>query len=289
MFNFFQNIFGAVISAMASVIIAVGLVSVPEIPKQPLQIEQPREEIIVDKVESRKADQKNEKQSSLSKPIISEKQIKEIKQSEKEYSKTIPKQETTTAEKRRGMEETKKHEIQTLLQEFIDNPPRESFLSLCDKANQVEIPNTEKTILSSDRSTTITVPYTMFDVMRCEFINNQHYSLIDITQELFQWDKKDDDSDNLRIRKIEYNKQIRKVLASGKFVIVEKTVIPHISNLTKHLITEGKEYSLTFLIYNPIIRAVGLLGNPNSAILMNGNADISFFGETLFANVSSSE
>lgn len=49
MFDFFQNIFGKVISLMASVIIAVGLVSVaPEEPKQPLPSEQQKGEIILE-------------------------------------------------------------------------------------------------------------------------------------------------------------------------------------------------------------------------------------------------
>lgn len=48
MFDFFQNIFGKIISLTASAIIAVGLVSVPEIPKQPLPLEQPKEEVVLE-------------------------------------------------------------------------------------------------------------------------------------------------------------------------------------------------------------------------------------------------
>ena len=50
--DFFQNIFGKVISLMASVIIAVGLVSVPEVPEPP-QIEEPEKEVVVEKIEKK--------------------------------------------------------------------------------------------------------------------------------------------------------------------------------------------------------------------------------------------
>ena len=104
--------------------------------------------------------------------------------------------------------------------------------------------------------------------------------------ELFQWETKDDDSDTLRIRKIEYDKRIRAILTLGKFVIVEKALIPSINNLTGHLITEGENYVFSFWIYNPTIRAAGLLKDPNSTRLLK-NGDLSFFGETLSAVVTS--
>lgn len=52
MFDFFQNIFSKVISLMASVIIAVGLVSVPEVPEQLLPIEQPKEEVVIEEIDN---------------------------------------------------------------------------------------------------------------------------------------------------------------------------------------------------------------------------------------------
>jgi len=269
---------------MASAIIAVGLVSVQEVPKNALQIEQieekqiekvsipveqNREKIKIPAAENKNREQpENVVQNNLPKPIISETKQRKIKSGD--------------------MGDKKREEIQTLLQEFTDNPTRASFLNLCSKANLVEIPNTGKTILSPDRTTTITIPSTMFDIMKCELINNQHYSLINIVPELFQWETKDDDSDTLRIRKIEYDKRIRAILILGKFVIVEKALIPSINNLTGHLITEGENYVFSFWIYNPTIRAAGLLKDPNSARLLD-NDDLSFFGEILFANVSSSE
>lgn len=48
MFDFFQSIFSKTVSLIASTIIAVGLVSVPETPKQPIQPEQPKKEIILE-------------------------------------------------------------------------------------------------------------------------------------------------------------------------------------------------------------------------------------------------
>lgn len=278
MMDFFQNIFGAIISAMASVIIAVGLVSVPEVPKPFTQIERPKEESIIDKIEPIKIEQKNEKQNELPKPIISEQPL------------PIPKQKTTTAEERRKMrfgemEDAKKREIQTLLQEFIDTQTRESLLILCDKASLVEIPYTEKIVLSPDRTTTIKVQYTLFDIMKCDLISNQYYSFLNTMPELFQWNIKDDDSDTMRIRKIEYSKRIKEFLSSGKFVIVEKALIPSVDNLTGHLITNGENYTFSFWAYNPMIRAIGILKDPNSARFISEGSG--FWGETLSAVVVS--
>ena len=282
MFDFFQNIFGKVISLMASAIIAVGLVSVQEAPKNALQIEQIEEKL------AEKATISVEQNEKQIKVPIAENKIQE--QPENVVQNNLPKpiiSETKERRKIRGdMEDVKKREIQTLLQEFMDDPTSESFLRLCGKANQVEIPSTGKTILSPDRTTTMTIPYTMFDIMKCELIINQHYSLINIMPELFQWETKDDDSDTLRIRKIEYDKRIRAILTLGKFVIVEKALIPSINNLTGHLITEGENYVFSFWIYNPTIRAAGLLKDPNSTRLLK-NGDLSFFGETLSAVVTS--
>lgn len=55
MMDFFQNIFGKVISLMASVIIAVGLVSVPKIPEQHPTTES-RAEVVIEKIENQKTE-----------------------------------------------------------------------------------------------------------------------------------------------------------------------------------------------------------------------------------------
>lgn len=50
MFDFFQNIFDKVVLLMASVIVAIGFVSAPEVPEQPLPPERIKEEITVEAV-----------------------------------------------------------------------------------------------------------------------------------------------------------------------------------------------------------------------------------------------
>src|SRR3990167_11081861 len=124
MFDFFQNIFGKVISLMASAIIAVGLVSVQEAPKNALQIEQIEEKL------AEKATISVEQNEKQIKVPIAENKIQE--QPENVVQNNLPKpiiSETKERRKIRGdMEDVKKREIQTLLQEFMDDPTSESFL-----------------------------------------------------------------------------------------------------------------------------------------------------------------
>lgn len=124
MMDFFQNIFSKVISLMASVIIAVGLVSVPKIPEQPLQIEKPREEI-VENIEVEEIKQNIEKEK------LNEK-TNELKQ-EIQNSLPIPISETKeTGQKNKEEMEKKAEEIQKQHEEL------EKELQLALKGGQEE-------------------------------------------------------------------------------------------------------------------------------------------------------
>ena len=57
MVDFFQNIFGKVISLMASAIIAVGLVFTSNIPEQPLPTEKTKGEVVIEKIDGQEMKQ----------------------------------------------------------------------------------------------------------------------------------------------------------------------------------------------------------------------------------------
>ena len=106
MFDFFQNIFGKVISLMASAIIAVGLISVPEIPDQSLQIEQPKGGVVIEKVETKEV-----KQNEVAKKQI----IDKTKNEESLHAKSIEKQndfynEVNEERRKKAEEIEKRHE-----------------------------------------------------------------------------------------------------------------------------------------------------------------------------------
>lgn len=89
MVDFFQNIFGAVISAMASVIIAVGLVSVPQAPEQPLQVKQLKEEVVIERVEPKEIKQDAEKQNGKAQNQKTKERNGRIESLKKEIEKIV--------------------------------------------------------------------------------------------------------------------------------------------------------------------------------------------------------
>lgn len=149
------------------------------------------------------------------------------------------------------------------LEVFISNPSPDAFRVMCDSATSVNLPTNNKEVLSSDRTTMVSVPKTLYDIMGCNLLD-QYHAILDVHPGFLRWDLKDGDTDNLRENKINYNKQLEGLLGNYKVAIIGSTIVPLIDPSTGHLIAENEsnQNSATIDVYVPEDRAKRLVGDP---------------------------
>lgn len=149
---------------------------------------------------------------------------------------------------------------------FISNPTSDSFKTLCNSVDKIKLPWLKEEVLSSDRTSKVWMPHTLFEIMRCEIINDQKYAFMTVTPGLLQSDF-NNDSDSLRIQKINYNDKLKEFLENvSGIIVINSDIVPFIDQQTKHLGTvRGQHFLLE--IYSPVQRADGLIkGRMNSGI-----------------------
>lgn len=153
----------------------------------------------------------------------------------------------------------------SLLKEFVANPSPEAFRVMCGKAISVEVPlANNKKVLSADRTTMVSVPTTLYDVMACGYSLDQYHTIVAIIPGSFQLDFKDGDTNYVREKKISYNEQLKKLLGDYRIAVVENIVIPSIDPSTHHLVmdNESDTNGANFTVYVPEDIANQLIKNP---------------------------
>ncbi|MGH7250001.1 MAG: hypothetical protein ACREGC_03435, partial [Minisyncoccia bacterium] len=149
-----------------------------------------------------------------------------------------------------------------LLTQFLENPSIKEYESLCQKGERVKLP-VNKEQLSSNRTEMVSIPYTLYEAMRCgEFLP------IEVREGLFEVELKPGDSDNLRTKKLLFMESVEK-LKEYEFVMYEKNIASGIDKNTGYLILENETGSSLLSIYIPEVQAMKLLEQP-SAIRPSG-------------------
>lgn len=145
----------------------------------------------------------------------------------------------------------------SLLQIFIANPTPDGYKALCAKGTNVQVPFMTKQTLSSDRTTEVTIPKTLADVMQCDLLS-ERYVALSVIPGLLQWDFAGNDTDYIRQQKIEYAQNLSEMISTSKIIVLDPGAVADLDPTTKHV---SANTSYSYSIYTPDICAQQLLSN----------------------------
>jgi hypothetical protein len=115
-------------------------------------------------------------------------------------------------------------EAQVLLSNYLSNPTPEQFTKLCNESKSVTS-NLYREILDTNRQNIVKDYYSLYDLLGgCAYVNNSDYLFVTSDGNKFDVIFEDDDSDDLRRQKIQFNQVLSEIRTNNKYFLYSKNL-----------------------------------------------------------------